>query len=76
MCNHTGRFFCQATHNPELPANIWACEYRCGFYLNFDPKLAGLHRSVKWRKFIVSYTVGPSPDREWKDPPPLIPSGP
>ncbi len=76
MCMHTGRFICQAMHREDLPVYVFACEYKCGYWLNFDPRLAGAHRSVKWKKFIVSYTSYPALETEWKTPQKLHLPGP
>lgn len=58
-CKHDSEFVLLSCHAADRPPYAWFCTCGCGFYLNFDPDLAGTVRGFRWRKFGVAFTATP-----------------
>lgn len=55
-CKHDRGFHAQSLSNSTY---IMACNWRCGYFLRWDPTLAGSIRDSHWREHGVLYTEKP-----------------
>lgn len=61
-CKHDRDFILLSCTAGDRPPYAWYCLCQCGFWLNFDPRYAGEHRTDKWKKIGVAYTLNAQPE--------------